>query len=155
MMLRLLKCLQAAAKHTAAGCKLTSPVQCYDAIHAAGGMVSVNTANINKSMMQYMRNAGATYQEGQEKRRQETALSERKKEERKRAADQVKVLKAKIGESAAQEANSLDREIAELSVFSQSYQLQQRYCRTLGICQSGSNMQTFEQSSNMINKSVL
>ena len=94
---------------------LTSQRQCYDAINAAGSLYLVN---IDKSMLQYMRGARSRYQVALELKRNESAEEQRKSLEKRRASDQVKLLKAKkakICQSAAYDTRIVDREIAELN----------------------------------------
>lgn len=86
----------------------------YDSIQAAGGIMNVT---IDKSMMQYVRSARSAYMEELKKKREKDSEMNRKLEERKRAAEIIKTLKAKKAKlmtTAASEASLIDSEIAEM-----------------------------------------
>jgi len=72
---------------------------------------------ISKRLQQYVRTSRARYDEALEKQRDVSASYERKAKEKKRAADQIKLLnakKAKLTAAVAAGAKAIDGEIAEL-----------------------------------------
>jgi hypothetical protein len=86
----------------------------YDAIHAAGSVLQVN---INKSLQQYVRTSRSAYEDALRKKREAAAVEDTRSKEKKRAADQMKQLKAKkarVQTAAVAEAIAIESEIAEL-----------------------------------------
>jgi SMC interacting uncharacterized protein involved in chromosome segregation len=93
---------------------LVAQRQVYDAVNAAGGVAAVE---VDKSMLQHVRAAHSRYQECLRKKRITTDEEARKASERKRAADQIKLLrskKAKMAETVAMETQNIERDIVEL-----------------------------------------
>ena len=83
---------------------------------ASGGVLNVNSRS---GMPRYARQSHSRYQECLEQRREKSTNEEKKAKERKRAAEQVKVLeekRSKIKETAQQELRDIDRVISELEV---------------------------------------
>jgi len=88
--------------------------QVYDAVLACGGVAAVE---VDKSLLQYVRGSHFRYQECLRKKRMSIQDEEQKASDRKRAADQIKVLKAKknkMAQTVALESNNIDRDIADL-----------------------------------------
>jgi hypothetical protein len=88
--------------------------QVFDAVKAAGGILSVEIA---KRMLQYVRLARSRYHEALEKKKAEKANEKRKCDANKRAAVLLKELsakKAKFTRDTAAEMKTLDNEIAEV-----------------------------------------
>jgi hypothetical protein len=86
----------------------------YHAVQSVGGVMNVN---IDKSMLQYVRGSRARYMEDLKRKREQKADEDRKTDERKRAAETIKMLKskkAKLMAAAASESGSLDQQITEL-----------------------------------------
>jgi len=86
----------------------------YDAIQTAGGILKVE---ISKTLQQYIRTSRSCYDEALKKKRDVSASDEWKAKEKKRAADQIKLFKAKkakLKTAVAAEARAIDGEIAEL-----------------------------------------
>ena len=86
----------------------------YDSVVASGGVLNVN---ISSGMLTYARQSHSRYQECLKQKREKATNEERK--ERKRAAEQIKVLeenRSKIKETAQQQLRSIDRVISELEV---------------------------------------
>lgn len=86
----------------------------YDSITAAGGITSVN---IDKSMMNYVRSSRGRYMDELKRKRDEQSADDRKRQERKRAAEAIQSLKAKkrkLEADAAHETRVIDSEIADL-----------------------------------------
>jgi len=86
----------------------------YDAIQTAGGILKVE---ISKTLQQYVRTSRSRYDKALKKKRDVSASDERKTKDKKRAADQIKLLKAKkakLTTAVAAEAKVIDGEIAEL-----------------------------------------
>jgi len=86
----------------------------YDTIQTGDGILKVE---ISKTLQQYVRTSRARYDEALKKKRDVSASDERKAKEKKRAADHIKLLKAKkvkLTTAVAAEAKAIDGEIAEL-----------------------------------------
>jgi len=86
----------------------------YDAIQTADVILKVV---ISKTLQQYVRTSRCRYDEALKKKHDVSALDERKAKEKKRAADQIMLLKAKKAKfttAVAAEAKAIDGEIAEL-----------------------------------------
>src|SRR6266516_3466585 len=64
--------------------------QVYDAVHDAGGIAGIN---VNKSMLQFVRGARSRYEQCLELKRRDTADNVRKAADRRRAAEEIKVLR--------------------------------------------------------------
>ena len=87
-----------------------------DSIVASGGVLNVN---ITTGMPTYARQSHSRYQECFKQKREKATNEEKKAKERKRAAEQIKVLeekRSKIKETAQQELRDIDRVISELEV---------------------------------------
>ena len=79
-----------------------------------GGLQSVN---IDKSLLQFVRGSHHRYTQALEQKRKERSDAEKEIAAKKRIGSEVKKLiakKAKLEESIAQEKNKIDMEIAEL-----------------------------------------
>ena len=88
----------------------------YDSVVASGGVLNVN---ISSGMLTYARQSHSRYQECLKQKREKATNEEKKAKERKRAAEQIKVLeenRSKIKETAQQQLRSIDRVISELEV---------------------------------------
>jgi len=86
----------------------------YDAIQTAGGIFKVK---ISKTLLQYLRTSRSRYDEALKKKCDVSASDERKAKEKKRAADQIKLLKAKkskLTTAVAAEAKAIYGEIVAL-----------------------------------------
>ena len=86
----------------------------YDAIQSVGGILQVD---INQSIQQFARSARSCYEDALKKRREKSSLEDKRKQEKKRAADVIQTLKskkAKLASAAAAEARAIDGEIVEL-----------------------------------------
>ena len=86
----------------------------HDHINAVGGLQSVN---IDKSLLQFVRGSHHRYTQALEQKRKERSDAEKEIAAKKRIGSEVKKLiakKAKLEESIAQEKNKIDMEIAEL-----------------------------------------
>ena len=73
--------------------------------------------DVNKSMLQFVRGAHSRYKQCLQLKRGDTADNVHKAADRKRAADEIKVLKlkkAKLTETMAHESGNIDRDITEL-----------------------------------------
>ena len=86
----------------------------YDGIQSVGGIMNIN---IDKKLLQYVRGSRARYMDELKRKREQKAKDESQNDERKRAAQTLKMLKskkAKVLQAAAAETSSLDTQIAEL-----------------------------------------
>ena len=86
----------------------------YDTIQATGGVLS---ADINKSLLMSVRASRSRYEEALRKKREASAVETKKREEKKRAADQIKMLKAKkakLTAAVAVDVKAIESHIAEL-----------------------------------------
>ena len=93
---------------------LVAQRQVYDAVLAAVGVTAVE---VDKSLLQFVRSSHSRQLECLRKKRLSTHDEEQKASERKRAIDQIKLLRAKkarIAETVAAESQNIDRDIAEL-----------------------------------------
>ena len=88
----------------------------YDSVVASGGVLIVN---ITSGMLTYARQSHSRYQECLKQKREKATNKEKKAKERKRAAEQIKVLeekRSKIKEIAQQELRDIDKVISELEL---------------------------------------
>ena len=88
----------------------------YDAVKSKGGLSFCNTI-IDKNLLKYVRGSNARYKAALEQKRLAASEEEKQLNARKRAADQIKVLKekkARLMQDSAAEAHKIDFEIAEL-----------------------------------------
>ena len=90
--------------------------QVYDAIKAKGGILNVN---ITSEMLTYAKQSHTRYQECLKQAKEKIRAKEMQARERKRAAEQIKVLevkRSKLKENVHQELKTIDRKIAELEI---------------------------------------
>ena len=94
---------------------LVAQRQVYDAIKAKGGILNVN---ITSEMLTYAKQSHTRYQECLKQAKEKIRAKEMQAKERKRVAEQIKVLEAKhsMKENFHQELKTIDREIAELKI---------------------------------------
>ena len=88
----------------------------YDAIISKGGVLRVD---ITSKMLMYANQSHSRYQECLKRNRDKILAVEQKAKERKRAAEQIKVLhekRSKLKENVRNELSGIDREIAELEM---------------------------------------
>ncbi len=90
----------------------------YDAIQAADGVLKVD---INKTVQQFVRTSRSRYQDALQRQREQLSYEDKRRQEKKRAADQIKLLKSKIAQlvsEATAEAIAIEGQIAELTKLS-------------------------------------
>ena len=95
---------------------LVAQRQVYNAMKAKGGILNVN---ITSEMLTYAKQSHASYQECLKQAKEKIRAKEMQAKERKRGAEQIKVLEAKrskLKENVHQELKTIDREIAELEI---------------------------------------
>ena len=88
----------------------------YDSIVASEGILNVN---ITSGVLTYARQSHLRYQGCLKQKREKATNEEKNDKERKRAAEQIKVLeekRSKIKETVQQELRDIDRVISELEV---------------------------------------
>ena len=86
----------------------------YDTIQAVGGVLSVDS---NTSLLMSVRASRSRYEEALRKKREASAIETKKREEKKRASDHIKLLKAnkaKLTAAVALDLKAIDSNIAEL-----------------------------------------
>ena len=87
----------------------------YDAIQAAGGVLKVD---INKTVQQFVRSSRSRHQDALQRQREQLSYKDKRRQDKKRAADQMKLLKskkAKLVSAATAEATAFEGQIAGLT----------------------------------------
>ena len=87
----------------------------YDAMQAADVVLKVD---INKTVQQFVRTSRSRYQDALQRQREQLSYEDKRRQEKKRAADQIKLLKstkAKLESAATAEATANEGQIDELT----------------------------------------